>query len=104
MSDTSEDVYPPRRRRRDQVVRERTSLSLRSDVLDDAREIVESGQAENLSAFVEAALQEKVRRTKRDALYAAYEAAAQDPEYQKSMSALADDFAAADTDGLRPSR
>lgn len=58
------------------------------------------GKAENLSAFVESAIEEKLRRTKRADLYAAYDAAATDVEFQKSMSAVAHDFAASDTDNL----
>lgn len=89
-----------RRRRQDQVAREKTSLSLRADVLEAARAMVQSGRAENLSAFVEAAVEEKVRRTKRAALYAAYESAAKDAGFQKSMSDVARVFAISDADGL----
>ncbi len=89
-----------RRRRQDQIVREKTSLSLRADVLEAAKAIVLSGGAENLSAFVESAVEEKVRRTKRAALYASYEAAAKDAEFLRSMSDVARDFAISDSDGL----
>lgn len=89
-----------RRRRQDQVARERTSLSLRADILEAAKEIVQLGQAENLSAFVESAVEEKVRRTKRAALYAAYEEAAQNDAFQQTMAAVSDDFRSSETDGL----
>lgn len=89
-----------RRRRQDQVARERTSLSLRADILEAAKEIVQLGQAENLSAFVESAVEEKVRRTKRAALYAAYEEAAQDGAFQQAMAAVSRDFGNSETDGL----
>lgn len=89
-----------RRRRQDQAARERTSLSLRADILEAAKEIVLLGQAENLSAFVESALEEKVRRTKRAALYAAYDAAAQDDAFQETMAAVSGDFSNSETDGL----
>ena len=97
------DVAPApviRRRRKDQVPRERTSLSLRADVLEAAKEIVQSGGAENLSAFVEAAMEEKVRRTKRAALYAAYEEAARDDAFQQSMTDVTRDFGHTEADGL----
>lgn len=89
-----------RRRRQDQFVREKTSLSLRADLLIAAKEIVQSGVAENLSAFVESAVEEKVRRARRDALYASYESAANDTAYLSSMSDVAREFAISDTDGL----
>ena len=93
-------VAVARRRRQDQAPRERTSLSLRSDVLEAARQIVQSGEAENLSAFVESALEEKVRRTRKAVLYAAYEAASQDEQFQQSMRDVTRQFEHTDTDGL----
>lgn len=92
-----------RRRRQDQRPREKTSLSLRADVLEAAKEIVQSGAAENLSAFVESAVEEKVKRTRRAALYAAYEAAAEDREFQRSMVEVVQDLAVSDADGLQHS-
>ena len=90
----------PRRRRQDQAPREKTSLSLRADVLEAAKALVSSGEAENLSAFVEMAVEEKVRRSKRAALYAAYETAAKDDDFRESMSEVARDFTASVSDGL----
>jgi len=89
-----------RRRRKDQASRERTSLSLRADVLAAAKEIVQAGEAENLSAFVESALEDKVRRTKRAALYAAYEEAAGDKDFLRDMQDVSTSFSNAETDGL----
>ena len=89
-----------RRRRQDQSPRERTSLSLRADFIEAAKEIVKAGEAENLSAFVEAALEEKLRRTKRAALYAAYEEAAQDDQFVGRMNSVTRSFAATEADGL----
>ena len=88
------------RRRHSQVPREKTSLSLRADVLAAAKAVVLSGEAENLSAFVELAVQEKLRRTKRDALYAAYEAAARDDQFRQNMAEVMRDFAVTDSDGV----
>lgn len=93
---------PPafRRRRIDQVSRERTSLSLRADVLEAAKEIVQAGGAENLSALVESALEEKIRRTKRAVLYAAYAEAATDRAFLREMNEVTANFSNADRDGL----
>lgn len=89
-----------RRRRNDRAPRERTSLSLRADVLEAAKEIVRAGQAENLSAFVEAALEEKVRRTRRAALYAAYDEAANDTAFLRDMDDVSASFYNSDAEGL----
>ena len=99
-TDTAVASTPMRRRRKDQARRERTSLSLRSDVLQAAKEIVQSGEAENLSAFVESALEEKIIRAKRMALYAAYAEAANDESFSQDMRDVSRSFAATDTDGL----
>ena len=88
------------RRRRNQTRREKTSVSIRADVLDAARKLVDAGAADNLSAFVESALEEKVRRTRRASLYAAYEAAARDERFMRDMRDIARVFASADRDGL----
>lgn len=89
-----------RRRRQDQVPRERTSLSLRADVLEAARAMVQAGTADNLSAFVESAVEEKLRRTRRAALYAAYEQAARDGAFLQDMADVARDFDQTEADGL----
>ena len=89
-----------RRRRQDQVPREKTSLNLRSDMLEAAKEIVQSGQAESVSAVIESAVEEKVRRTRRAALYAAYEEAAQDAEFVQRMNGVSLDFEDTATDDL----
>ena len=89
-----------RRRRQDQMPREKTSLSLRADVVAAAKELVSAGQADNLSAFVELAVEEKVRRSKRAALYASYEAAALDDRFRERMNDVARDCDVAVSDGL----
>lgn len=89
-----------RRRRQDQVARERTSLVIRADVLEAAKEIVTAGRAENLSAFVEAAVEEKVRRTRRNDLYSAYAEAAADQAFKESMSSVSRHFEPSEADGL----
>ncbi len=90
----------PRRRRQDQAPRERTSLSLRADVLNSAKAIVRAGGAENLSAFVEAAIDEKVQRGKQAALNEAYARAANDPAFREDATSVARNFSPAERDGL----
>lgn len=91
---------PIRSRRNDRARRARTSISLRSDLLGAAKESVRAGEAENLSAFVESALEEKVARAKRAALYAAYADAARDQACVRDMQDVSRGFAHADRDGL----
>jgi hypothetical protein len=93
-------AIPKRRRRFSEAPRERTSLSLRADVVDAAKQVVQAGEAENLSAFVEAALEEKLLRSKRAALYSAYDEALTDPLFTADMNAITKSFTPADSDGL----
>lgn len=62
---------------------------------------VREGGAENLSAYVEAAIEEKLRRSRRDDLNDAYEAAARDAIFMADMRGVARDFKRAVADGLR---
>jgi hypothetical protein len=92
-----------RRRRGDdarRTPREKTSLSIRADVLEAARAIVQAGEAANLSALVESALSEKIRRSRRASLYAAYEAAARDSDFMRDMQDVTRAFRNVDNDGL----
>ena len=89
-----------RKRRQDQIDRERTSLSLPADTLRTVREFIRLGMADNVSAFVEVALAEKIERVKRDALYAAYEAAARDARFGEDMRDVTAAFRNTDSDGL----
>ena len=59
-----------------------------------------AGEAENLSAFVESAVEEKLRRTRRAALYAAYEDASTDEQFMSEMEAVTRAFAGTEADGL----
>jgi hypothetical protein len=67
-------------------------------VLESAKTLVRDGGAENLSAFVEAAIEEKVQRGKQAALYEAYARAANDAAFR--ADAVASDFAATEREGL----
>jgi len=62
---------------------------------------VREGGAENLSAYVEAAIEEKLRRSSRDQLYDAYQGAARDSEFMADMRGVAKDFTSTAADGLR---
>jgi Arc/MetJ family transcription regulator len=89
-----------RRRKREDSRREKTSISLSAEVLAAAKKIVDAGEAENLSALVESALREKVRQTKRAALYAAYSEAARNDAFMREMNDVTREFAHTDSDGL----
>lgn len=77
----------------------RKSLSLHVDIIRAAEAAVAKGEAANLSAFVEEAVQEKLRRSKRSELYAAYAAAAQDAAFLDDMRATTEALDAAADDG-----
>lgn len=78
----------------------RTSLTLHVDVLDAVDAAVAEGQALNASAFIEAAVQEKLTRLTRERLYAAYDAAVRDPAFAADMAAVDGAFARVSADGL----
>src|SRR4051812_19727604 len=90
-----------RRRRSSSTQREKTSISIRADVLEAARVIVKAGEAENLSALIEEALEEKVKRTRRAALYEAYAEAAGDEAFADDMGSVSRAFDHAVGDGLK---
>lgn len=90
-----------RRRRRADVRTVKKSFTLHEDVVRAAGVAVRAGEAENLSAFVEAAIQEKLLRGKRAKLYRAYEAAAQDPAFMADIRAVSAQLDAGTADGLR---
>ena len=79
----------------------RSMLFLRADVLQAAKGMVQSGAADNLSAFVESAVEEKVRGTRKAVIYAAYNVPAADHEFQRSMTEASHDLAVTDADGLQ---
>lgn len=89
-----------RRRRRSEIRTIKKSFTLHEDVVQAAEVAVQEGEAENLSAFFEAAVQEKLRRSKLAALYGAYQAAAQDAVFMAEMRAMTRQFEAISADGL----
>lgn len=79
---------------------EKTALTFHAGVLDAVDDAVGAGLAPNRSAFVEAAVQEKLTRTRRATLYQAYAAAAQDPAFLADMRAVETAFDRTVDDGL----
>lgn len=92
---------PMRRRRRSETPTVRKSVTLHADTLQAAQAAVDAGGAANLSAFVEEAVQEKLRRSKRSELYAAYAEAAQDVAFMADMRQVTLESTATIADGLR---
>lgn len=90
-----------RRRRAEGVEIQKTSFSLHERVLAEVRAVVQGGLAASASAFVEQAIEEKLRRMRRTALYAAYEEAARDPLFMADMEAVTQAFDATAGDGLK---
>lgn len=90
----------PRRRRPDSKTVKKT-FTLAEETVRLLGAAVRAGDAENLSAYVEAAIEEKLRRSRRDELYDAYQAAARDAHFMADMRGIAKDFKRAVADGLR---
>jgi len=89
-----------RRRRRAAVPTVKKSFTLHVDIVQPLDAAVGEGEADNLSAFVEAAIEEKLRRTQRAKLYAAYRAAALDTTFMADMRDVTARFDALVADGL----
>lgn len=97
---TGTGTFVRRRRRSSEAPTTKTALSMHADVLEAVESAVRAGHAPNRSAFVEEAVVEKLRRMKRTQLYAAYEAAAQDPAFMADMQATTNAFDQTAADGL----
>lgn len=95
---------PPgtRRRRRGEAPTRKASFTLHADVIEAVKAAVGEGAAPNSSAFVEAAVREKLQRAQRAQLYAAYAEAAQDPAFLADMRAVGAAFDRTAADGLTP--
>jgi Arc/MetJ-type ribon-helix-helix transcriptional regulator len=89
-----------RRRRRSDIPTVKKSFTLHTDVVEAVDAAVDAGEAANMSAFVETAIQEKLRRSKRERLYGAYQEAAQDTAFMADMYAVSAQFEATSADGL----
>jgi phage gp16-like protein len=89
-----------RRRSRHADPLRKVSYQIRSSVADGIRTAVETGAAASVNAFVEDAIVERLKQLRRDRLYAAYEEAANDPEYVTEMAELDRDFDVTVADGL----
>lgn len=90
----------PRRRRADSKTVKKT-FTLAEETVRLLATAVREGGAENLSAYVEAAIEEKLRRSRRDDLYDAYQAATRDAHFMSDMRGVAKDFNRAVADGLK---
>jgi len=99
-SDTAKPHLVTRRRRAESRTVKK-SFTLREDTVSALSSAVRSGDAENASAFVEAAIDEKLRRGARAALFDSYADAARDPAFMADMRAVAKHFKRAVADGLR---
>jgi Arc/MetJ-type ribon-helix-helix transcriptional regulator len=94
----------PRFRRARQAERLRkVSYQLRESVAQSVRAAVEAGAAPSANAFVEEAILRQLKELRRERLYAAYQEAANDPEYVAEMAELTAEFDFAVADGLRES-
>jgi Arc/MetJ-type ribon-helix-helix transcriptional regulator len=76
------------------------SFSLQADIVNAVKRAVHDGRAESASAFVEQAIREQLRWTRRQVLYQSYAEAARDPTFSEDVDDTARAFDAAIADGL----
>jgi len=73
---------------------------VRRSVAAAVKEAVESGWAESQNAFVEDALLRRLKELRRERIYSAYEAAAQDPVFMEESRGITEAFSGTVRDGL----
>lgn len=78
----------------------KTSFRLPEALLDAVSRVVERGEAETQTAFVERALRHELASIRRKELSGAYAAAAQDEAFREEMGAVEEEFDGAVSDGL----
>jgi Arc/MetJ-type ribon-helix-helix transcriptional regulator len=93
-----------RRRRRSIGHVAKISFSLRADVVNAIKRAVRDGRAESASAFVEQAIREQLRWTRRQILHQSYAEAARDPAFSEDVDDTARAFDTAIADGLTKRR
>jgi Arc/MetJ-type ribon-helix-helix transcriptional regulator len=95
-------IAPARRRRAlsDDPLKKCT-LKMSGSVIDSVKNLVETGDAASISAFVEDAVRDKLRERRRAKLFAEYEEAARDPAYNADIEADMKAFDVTLLDGLR---
>jgi Arc/MetJ-type ribon-helix-helix transcriptional regulator len=89
-----------RRRRRSISRVAKISFSLQADVVNAIKRAVREGRAESASAFVEEAIREHLRWTRRQVLYQSYAEAAHDPAFSEDVNDTARAFDTTIADGL----
>ena len=80
------------------------SFSLHPDVVNAIKRAVRDGRAESASAFVELAIRERLRWTRRQTLHNAYAEAARDPAFVEEIEDTVRAFNATTDDGLSKRR
>lgn len=89
-----------RRRRRSMGRVAKVSFSLQADVVNAIKLAVREGRVESASAFVERAIREQLRWTRRQALTQSYAEAARDSAFVDDVDDTARAFDATIADGL----
>ena len=79
----------------------RTMISIPTDLLDVADQLVRSGKARSRNDLLITALRRELAARERADIDAAFAEMAHDPEYQAEATAIADEFAVADWEALR---
>ena len=94
---------PRKRRSRHAEPLRKVSYQIRESVAESVRAAVDSGVSASANAFVEEAIIDRLKELRRERLYAAYQEAANDPEYVAEMAELTAEFDCTVADGLSES-
>lgn len=83
--------------------RKKVTLQVRASVVEAVKILVEGGEVASASAFVEEALEQRLREMRRARVYRAYREAANDEAFMKDMESTTSAFDSTTSDGLRES-
>jgi len=82
--------------------KKKATFSLSGGVLQEMKELLETEHAGSQNRFVEDALQEHIRKVRKEMLRREYAEAARDPLFLKDVRRVQEDFARADDEALGP--
>ncbi len=95
-----QSLAPRRRRSASAEPLTKMTFQLHASIAQAVRNVVQAGEAPSANVFVEDAIREKLQERRRERVYAAYAAAAQDPAFVAEMNATAAAFDHTLADGL----
>lgn len=83
---------------RNTVVKKKVTFSLSGDLLEEMKELIEAEQAWSQNRFVEEALQEHIKRMRRERLRREFALASGDPLFLSDVKQMEEEFGPADAE------